>query len=72
MIVSFVVFDVPGTIGMPSRIFVLSSQIYSLVADSPRGIPEYGKVSAMALMFTLGLRGSPWPTTGSCGTPAAS
>jgi iron(III) transport system permease protein len=55
MIVSFVVFDVPGTIGMPSRIFVLSSQIYSLVADSPRGIPEYGKVSAMALMFTFGL-----------------
>jgi iron(III) transport system permease protein len=55
MIVSFVVFDVPGTIGMPARIFVLSSQIYSLVADSPRGIPEYGKVSAMALMFTIGL-----------------
>jgi iron(III) transport system permease protein len=55
MIVSCVVFDVPGTIGMPSRIFVLSSQIYSLVADSPRGIPEYGKVSAMALMFTVGL-----------------
>jgi iron(III) transport system permease protein len=55
MIVSFVVFDVPGTIGMPSRIFVLSSQIYSLVADSPRGIPDYGKVSAMALMFTSGL-----------------
>ena len=55
MIVSFVVFDVPGTIGMPARIFVLSSQIYSLVADSPRGIPEYGKVSAMALLFTLGL-----------------
>ena len=55
MIVSFVVFDMPGTIGMPARIFVLSSQIYSLVADSPRGIPEYGKVSAMALLFTLGL-----------------
>src|SRR6476646_1638693 len=55
MIVRFVVFDVPGTIGMPSRIFVLSSQIYSLVADSPRGIPEYGKVSAMALMFNVGL-----------------
>jgi iron(III) transport system permease protein len=55
MIVSFVVFDVPGTIGMPARIFVLSSQIYSLVADSPRGIPDYGKVSAMALLFTVGL-----------------
>ncbi|MCC6779867.1 MAG: iron ABC transporter permease [Hyphomicrobiales bacterium] len=53
LIVSLVVFDVPGTIGMPSRIFVLSSQIYSLVADSPRGIPEYGKVSAMALMFAI-------------------
>ena len=55
MIVSFVVFDIPGTIGMPSRIFVLSSQIYSLVTDSPQGIPEYGKVSAMALLFTAGL-----------------
>ena len=55
MIVSFVVFDIPGTIGMPSRIFVLSSQIYSLVSDSPQGIPEYGKVSAMALLFAAGL-----------------
>ncbi len=53
LIVSCVVFDVPGTIGMPARVFVLSSQIYSLVADSPRGIPEYGKVSAMALLFAL-------------------
>ena len=65
MIVSFVVFDVPGTIGMPSRIFVLSSQIYSLVADSPRGIPEYGKVSAMALMFTVG------PARAHLGLPSA-
>ena len=64
MIVSFVVFDVPGTIGMPSRIFVLSSQIYSLVADSPRGIPEYGKVSAMALMFAVGLLALTSPITG--------
>ena len=55
VIVSCVVFDVPGTIGMPARIFVLSSQIYSLVADSPRGIPEYGKVSAMALLFAVAL-----------------
>jgi len=55
MIVSFVVFDIPGTIGMPSRIFVLSSQIYSLVSESPQGIPEYGKVSAMALLFAAGL-----------------
>jgi iron(III) transport system permease protein len=53
LIVSLVVFDVPGTIGMPARIFVLSSRIYSLVAESPRGIPEYGKVGAMTLMLAV-------------------
>ena len=52
-VVSCVVFDVPGTIGMPARIFVLSSEMYSLLTDSPRGRPVYGKVSAMALMFVL-------------------
>ena len=51
LIVSFVVFDVPGTIGLPARIFVLSSQIYSMITESPSGLPEYGAVSAMALLF---------------------
>ncbi len=35
LIVSLVVFDVPGALGIPARIFVLSSQIYYLVARQP-------------------------------------
>ena len=51
LIVSLVVFDVPGALGIPARIFVLSSQIYYLVANSPAGIPLYGQVSALAMLF---------------------
>ena len=47
----FLVFDVPGAIGMPVGIFVLSSQIVYLVNDAPTGIAEYGPVSAMAVFF---------------------
>ena len=35
LIVSLVVFDVPGALGIPARLFVLSSQIYYLVANGP-------------------------------------
>src|SRR5690606_16281934 len=34
LIVGFVVFDVPGTIGMPAGIFTLSSHIYYLARDA--------------------------------------
>ena len=51
LIVSLVVFDVPGALGIPARLFVLSSQIYYLVANSPGGIPLYGQVSALAMLF---------------------
>ena len=57
LIVSLVVFDVPGALGIPARIFVLSSQIYYLVADSPGGIPLYGQVSALAMLFLVILLG---------------
>ena len=53
LIVSLVVFDVPGTLGTPARIFVLSSQIYYLVAHSPAGVPLYGQVSALAMLFLV-------------------
>jgi len=53
LIVCFVVFDVPGTLGMPSGIYVLSSRIYYLAVDSPTGIPEYGLISAMAVFFLV-------------------
>lgn len=51
MIVCLVVFDIPGTLGMPARIFVLSTQIYYLAVDSPTGVPLYGQVSALAAFF---------------------
>ncbi len=54
LIVCFVVFDIPGTLGMPARIYVLSTQIYYLTSDSPAGIPLYGQVSALGVFF-LGL-----------------
>lgn len=60
MIVSFVVFDIPGTIGMPARIFVLSSRVYSMITESARGIPEYGPVSAMTLLFVVALLALAW------------
>lgn len=49
------VFEVPAIIGMPSRILVLSSLIYS--ATSPAtGLPEYGIAGAYgAIMLVLGL-----------------
>jgi iron(III) transport system permease protein len=53
LIVSLVVFDVPGTLGTPARVFVLSSQIYYLIASAPGGIPLYGQVSALAMLFLL-------------------
>jgi iron(III) transport system permease protein len=57
LIVSLVVFDVPGALGTPARVFVLSSQIYYLIANSPAGIPLYGQVSALAMLFLLILLG---------------
>ena len=57
VIVGFVTFDVPATIGMPSRIMLLSTEIYSLANDNPSGIPDYGRISAMSLVFIAGLMG---------------
>jgi iron(III) transport system permease protein len=51
LIVSLVVFDVPGALGIPARIFVLSSQIYYSINNSPGGLPLYGQVSALAMLF---------------------
>jgi iron(III) transport system permease protein len=52
-IVCLVVFDIPGTLGMPARIYVLSTQIYYLAVDSPTGVPLYGQVSALAVFFLV-------------------
>jgi iron(III) transport system permease protein len=51
LVVGFVVFDIPGTIGMPVGIYVLSSQIYYWSNETPTGLPLYGQISALAAMF---------------------
>lgn len=50
---SFVVFDVPGTIGVPAGEEVFSTRIVAYAIDSPTGIPEYGRVSALAVVFLV-------------------
>jgi iron(III) transport system permease protein len=53
LIVSLVVFDIPGILGTPAHLFVLSSKIYYLVSSSPGGLPLYGQVSALAILFLV-------------------
>src|SRR5918996_900073 len=49
------VFEVPAIIGLPSRIHVLSSLIYTSTTPST-GLPDYGLAGAYgAIMFVLGL-----------------
>lgn len=57
LIVSLVVLDVPAALGTPARVFVLSTQIYHLVSSSPTGMPQYGQVSALAMLFLAALLG---------------
>lgn len=56
-VAGFVVFDIPGAIGMPARIFVLSSQIYYWGNETPTGLPLFGRISALAAVFLLVLLG---------------
>lgn len=51
LIVGFLVFDIPGAIGMPVGIFVLSSRVIYLATDAPGGVPEYGLIASMAIFF---------------------
>lgn len=60
LMVGFLVFDVPGTIGMPVGIFVLSSQVVYLANDAPSGMAEYGLISAMAMFFLITLLALAW------------
>ncbi len=49
------VFEVPAIIGLPARILVLSSLIFSSISD-PTGLPEYGLAGACgAVMLVTGL-----------------
>jgi len=50
-VVCCVIFDVPGAIGMPERLYVISTYTFSLLTENPHGLPDYAQVSAMGLML---------------------
>ncbi len=58
-IIGFVSFDIPGILGLPRGIFVLSSEIY-FQANPPIGLPDYGAISALAASFVVLLLGLSW------------
>lgn len=51
-VLSVVIFDIPALLGMPARIFVLSTAIYAAALPS-RGLPDYGEISALSLITLL-------------------
>jgi iron(III) transport system permease protein len=51
LIVCFVVFDIPGTLGLPVGIYTFSSRIYYLAEHSEVGLPLYGQIAALAMFF---------------------
>lgn len=51
--VGMVVFDIPGTIGVPVGLFVLASRIVYLASDAAGGISQYNLISAIAVFFVV-------------------
>jgi iron(III) transport system permease protein len=52
-IVSIESFEVPGTLGLTSRIAVLSTQIYFVTHSSSGALPDYGMASALGAMLLV-------------------
>ncbi len=46
------VFEVPGVLGLPARIYVFSTKIYSIL-HTVGGIPEYGLANALGMFYLL-------------------
>lgn len=59
LIIGFVVFDIPGLLGMPEGIYVLSSEIL-FRSQPPTGLPDYGGISALAASFIVILVALSW------------
>jgi iron(III) transport system permease protein len=53
LIVACITFDIPATLGVPSRTFVLSTRIVSYALHSPTGLPDYGLIAAMAVVILI-------------------
>jgi len=54
-IVGLVVFDVPGSIGIPAKIFVLSTHVYNLAHNPPDSHPAFGEIGALSFIFLFAL-----------------
>lgn len=52
-IASLVIFDIAGAIALPAGFPVLSTKMYEYVHASPTGLPQYGRVAALSVMFLL-------------------
>ncbi len=53
VIAGIATFDIPGTLGMPVGIFVVSSQIYQYVFLSVTGLPLYGQVGVIGVALVV-------------------
>lgn len=60
LIVGFLVFDVPGTLGMPVGIFVVSSRLVYLATDQSGGTAAYGQIAAIGVTFLVLLLTLAW------------
>jgi iron(III) transport system permease protein len=60
LIVGFLVFDIPGTLGMPVGLFVVSSRIVYLATDQSSGTAAYGQIAAIGATFLLLLLALAW------------
>ena len=59
LVIGFVVFDIPGILGLPRGIYVLSSEIF-FRSHPPAGLPDYGSISALATSFLVILFALSW------------
>lgn len=60
LIVGFLVFDVPGTLGTPVGLFVVSSRIVYLATDQSGGTSAYGQIAAIGVTFLFLLLALTW------------
>lgn len=52
-IAALIVFDIPGTLGVPAGLHVVATRVYYLTHHNPVGLPAYGTVSAMSAFFVV-------------------
>jgi iron(III) transport system permease protein len=60
LIVGFLVFDVPGTLGLPVGIYVVSSRIVYLATDQSGGTSAYGQIAAIGATYLVLLLTLAW------------